>query len=141
MSVENKSKRVIVLGATGSLGTHVAVHMKKCGYDVIAVGHSRPDHGFYAERDIEYMTFDIADKSAFERLPQENVWAVLNFAGVLPAIMEGFNGDLYISSVLCMPCKADEGQSALCTGGEAVPRWCHEPDGQCPGTGIFVPCL
>ena len=100
MSIDNKLKRVIVLGATGSLGTHIAVHMKKCGYDVIAVGHSRPDNGFYAERGIKYMTFNIADKASFERLPQENVWAVLNFAGALPAVMEGFNGDLYISSVI-----------------------------------------
>lgn len=100
MAINNKSKRVIVLGATGSLGTHIAVHMKKCGYEVIAVGHSRSDNGFYAERNIEYMTLDIADKFAFGRLPQENVWAVLNFAGVLPAIMKGFNGDLYISSVV-----------------------------------------
>ena len=86
MSANINSKRVIVLGATGSLGTHIAVHMKQCGYDVIAVGHSRPDNGFYAERGIEYMTMDIADKSAFDRLPQENVWAVLNFAGALPVL-------------------------------------------------------
>ena len=100
MAINNKSKRGIVLGSTGSLGTHIAVHMKKCGYEVIAVGHRRSDNGFYAERNIEYMTLDIADKFAFGRLPQENVWAVLNFAGVLPAIMKGFNGDLYISSVV-----------------------------------------
>ena len=86
MLTERKSKRVIVLGATGSLGTHIAVHLKKCGDDVIAVGHSRPDNGFYSDQGIEYLTFDIADKKAFERLPQEDVWAVLNFAGVLPAV-------------------------------------------------------
>ena len=100
MSTIKNAKRVIVLGATGSLGTHVAVHLKKCGYDVIAVGHSRSDNGFYAEQNIEYMTLDIADKSAFDCLPQENIWAVLNFAGALPATMKGFNGNLYISSII-----------------------------------------
>lgn len=100
MSTIKNGKRVIVLGATGSLGAHVAVHMKKCGYDVIAVGHSHSDNGFYAEQDIEYLTLDIADKLSFNRLPQDNIWAVLNFAGALPASMKGFNGNLYISSII-----------------------------------------
>lgn len=94
------NKRVIVLGATGSLGTHIAVHLKKCGYDVIAVGHSKNDNGFYADLGIEYITMDINNTSNFNKLPQSGVWAVLNFAGALPAGMKGFNGDLYISSIV-----------------------------------------
>ena len=93
-------KRVVVFGATGSLGTHIAVHMKKCGYQVVAVGHHKSDYGFYAELGITYPTMDIANATDFDMLPQENVWAVFNFAGALPAVMEGFNGSLYISSVV-----------------------------------------
>lgn len=34
MLEDKRTKKIIVLGATGSLGTHIAVHMKQCGYDV-----------------------------------------------------------------------------------------------------------
>ena len=68
-----KDKRVIVLGATGSLGTHIAIHMKKCGYEVVAVGHHRSDNGFYSDYGIDYLTMDISNAKEFEKLPQDNV--------------------------------------------------------------------
>lgn len=95
-----KDKRVIVLGATGSLGTHIAIHMKKCGYEVVAVGHHRSDNGFYSDYGIDYLTMDISNAKEFEKLPQDNVWAVLNFAGALPAVMEGYNASPYVSSIV-----------------------------------------
>ncbi len=100
MNKKITNKRVIVFGATGSLGTHIAIHMKECGYDVIAVGHTRPDNGFYAKYSIEYLTMDISKESEFDKLPSDNVWAVLNFAGALPGCMEGFNGSLYVQSIV-----------------------------------------
>lgn len=98
--IENNCKTVIVFGATGSLGTHVSVHLKKCGYNVVAVGHSRSDNGFYSDYGISYMTIKIENASEFLKLPQRNVWAVLNFAGALPAVMEGFNANPYVSSIV-----------------------------------------
>jgi UDP-glucose 4-epimerase len=95
-----EKKNVVVLGATGSLGTHIAVHMKKCGYKVFAVGHHKSDNGFYADFGITYLRMDISNPNEFILLPQENVWAVFHFAGALPAVMEGFNGSLYVSSIM-----------------------------------------
>lgn len=94
------NKKIVVLGGTGSLGANIAIHLKKCGYDVIAAGHSRPDNGFYTDFDIAYTTIDISNASDFDKLPQKDIWAVLNFAGALPGSMKGFNGDLYVSSVV-----------------------------------------
>lgn len=96
----NNSKQVIVLGATGSLGTHIAVHMKRIGYDVIAVGHSKSDNGFYKDWGIEYLTLDISNPHDFNKLPSSNIWAVFHFAGALPAGMKGFDGNRYVTSIV-----------------------------------------
>ena len=93
-------KKVIVLGATGTLGTNIAVHLKNIGYDVVAVGHRSNDNGFYEEMGAQYVSLDITNASDFQKLPQNGVYAVLNFAGMLPASMKGYNANLYISSII-----------------------------------------
>ncbi len=93
-------KKVVVLGATGTLGAPISIHLKGLGYDVTAVGHRKSDNGFFADHGIEYLSADISVKLDFDKLPQENVYAVLNFAGALPASMEGYNADLYVSSII-----------------------------------------
>lgn len=96
----NRPKKTVVLGATGTLGAPICIHLKKAGYEVVAVGHRKSDNGFFADHGIEYISADITRKEDFYRLPQEDVYAVLNFAGALPASMEGYNADLYISSII-----------------------------------------
>lgn len=93
-------KNIVVFGATGHLGTHIAVHLNNMGYNVFAVGHRKNDNGFFAEKGIKYFSVDISDESEFEILPQENIYAVVHFAGALPASMKGYNANLYISSII-----------------------------------------
>lgn len=40
-------KNIIVFGATGNLGAYIAVHLKECGYNVIAVGGRKNDNSFF----------------------------------------------------------------------------------------------
>lgn len=93
-------KTVIVFGSTGHLGTHIAIHLQKLGYNVIAAGRRKSDGGFFQEYGIKYISLDICDKESFSLLPQKNVYAVLHFAGALPASMKGYNADLYISTII-----------------------------------------
>lgn len=93
-------KRIVVFGATGHLGTHIAVHLTKNGYQVFAVGHRKNDNGFFAEKGIRYFSVDIANELDFCALPQENIYAVIHFAGALPASMKGYNANLYVSSII-----------------------------------------
>ena len=92
-------KTILVLGATGTLGAYVALHFKDKGYKVIATGHRKGDNGFFAEQGIEYHTVDIADPNDFEKLPQDGIDVIADFAGALPASMKGYDATLYINSI------------------------------------------
>lgn len=96
----NTNKKIVVFGATGNLGAHISLHLKSIGYDVIAVGHRKSDNGFFSDYGIPYYSIKIEDKSEFEILPQENIFAVVHFAGKLPAVMEGFDASVYIQSII-----------------------------------------
>ena len=45
-------KTVVVFGATGKVGCYSALHLRKVGFDVIAVGHRPSDNGFFADHDL-----------------------------------------------------------------------------------------
>lgn len=93
-------KKIVVFGATGTLGAHISVDLKSKGYDVIAVGHRKDDNSFFSDHDIPYYSVDISDPSQFSILPQFGIDAVLHFAGALPASMDGYVPNLYISSII-----------------------------------------
>lgn len=89
-----------MLGATGTLGAPIAVHLAGLGYDVLAVGHRRSDNGFFASHGIEYRALDISHADEFDALPRSGVYAVVHFAGALPASMRGYDAGLYVSSIV-----------------------------------------
>lgn len=93
-------KKVIVFGATGTLGAPISVYLNNLGYKVLAVGHRKNDNGFFNEQGIDYYSMDISKKEDFEKLPQSGIYAILNFAGALPASMQGYNPNSYISSIV-----------------------------------------
>lgn len=100
MKTDIQKKTIVVLGATGHLGTHIAIHLKNLGYNVIPVGHRPSDNGFFADHGMQYISLDISDAEQFEKLPQHNIYAVVHFAGALPASMKGYDATLYISSII-----------------------------------------
>lgn len=93
-------KRVVVFGATGRLGAPISIYLKSHGFDVVAVGHRKSDNGFFADYDIPYFSVDIENPEDFSVLPQNNIFAVLHFAGMLPAAMKGYNASPYLSSIV-----------------------------------------
>jgi UDP-glucose 4-epimerase len=95
-----KKKKIIIFGATGTLGVNLAIHLNEIGYDVLAVGHRKNDNNFFCDFNIPYCSVDISNKADFDILPQKDVYAVLHFAGALPASMEGYKANLYVSSII-----------------------------------------
>lgn len=92
-------KRILVLGATGNLGAYVALHFYKLGWTVIAASRRKDDNGFFADYQIPYYSIDLTTGEEFDKLPVD-IDVVADFAGDLPASMEGYNGERYIDSIV-----------------------------------------
>lgn len=89
--------KVIIFGATGGIGVYTILHLLETNnYDLVAVGHRKSDNGFFTSKGIPYYSIDIADYSTFDCLPKEDVYAVVNMAGILPSV--NFDNRLFISS-------------------------------------------
>ena len=79
--------RIIIFGATGGIGAYTIMHLFDTRkYELIAVGHRKNDNGFFESYGIPYYSVDVADYKSFDCLPKDDVYAVVNMAGVLPAI-------------------------------------------------------
>ena len=89
--------KIIVFGATGGIGAYTIMHLFDTkNYELVAVGHRKNDNGFFESYGIPYYSVDVADYNSFDCLPKEDVYAVVNMAGVLPAIK--YEPRMYISS-------------------------------------------
>jgi UDP-glucose 4-epimerase len=79
-------KRIIIFGATGGIGAYTALHLLNSKqFCVIAVGHRKSDNNFFSDHGATYYSVDVSNYESFSVLPKNNVDAVINLAGVLPA--------------------------------------------------------
>ena len=82
-------KKIIVLGSAGNLGMYfmdyLMSNLNMEEYEMIATGTKKEyPFDFYNGK---YIKLDITKKEDFEKLPKENVHAIVDFAGVLPAYL------------------------------------------------------
>ena len=92
-------KRIVIFGATGHVASNLALALMH-DYEVIAVGRRESDNGFFADYGISYFSVDVSKPDAFAQLPSEGVFAVLHFAGALPAYQAKYDAQEYISSIV-----------------------------------------
>lgn len=89
--------KIVVFGATGGIGAYTLLHLlEQSKYELVAVGRRYSDNGFFESKGIPYYSVDIADYKTFDCLPKDDVYAVVNMAGVLPAVK--YNPRLFVSS-------------------------------------------
>lgn len=92
-------KKIIIFGATGNIGAYFTDYCHTNlpdGYEVIAVGRRHTD--FFAYSGIKYVNVNLCNKEDFERLPVENIYAVVNFAGLLPAYLRVYDPFAYVET-------------------------------------------
>ena len=92
-------KKIVVFGATGNIGAHFVDYCKQHlpeGYEVIAAGRKKTD--FFEKQGIRYIQVDLCREKDFDRLPTEEVWAVVNVAGLLPAYMKEYDPFAYVET-------------------------------------------
>ncbi len=93
-------KYIIIFGATGNTGAYTVDYfdkrLDKSKYELIAVG--RKQTKWFADNGIRYETVDITCAEDFSKLPDDNVLAIINMAGVLPAYLKDDSPFPYIDT-------------------------------------------
>jgi len=89
-------KKVLIIGATGSIGLSLTSQLNESGYKIIATGYKQRDLEFYNNKGIEYFSIDISKKDDFSKLPKD-IDCVVLLAGMMPARMEGYDPYRYIN--------------------------------------------
>lgn len=93
-------KNIIIFGATGNIGTYlidyILNHTDRKEYNIIAVGRRKTD--YFQRYGVEYLSMDISDKAAFDKLPTEDIFAAIHLAGAMPARMTSDDPYKYFSS-------------------------------------------
>lgn len=93
-------KKVIIFGATGNIGAYLADYLENIlnlkEYEVIATGRRKTN--FFSSLGIKYIECDITKPSDFDRLPKEDVYAVINTTGILPAYTKEFDPFSYVET-------------------------------------------
>jgi UDP-glucose 4-epimerase len=79
------SKKIIVFGAAGFIGTYLIDKLLKQSYQVIASDINEIGEHYYREQHIPYIPVDITNKGDFEKLPQTEYDAVIHLAALQPA--------------------------------------------------------
>lgn len=91
-----KKKKIVIFGGTGNLGIYFVdycvSHLDLNKYEIIVIGRKKTD--YFKKRNIEYINIDINNKEDFNKLPTENVFCVVNMAGILPAYSKMTNEEL-----------------------------------------------
>ena len=58
-------EKVVIFGATGSVGAYTAMHLKNAGYDVYAVGRRKSDNNFFSHNGMTYISCDKKNIACF----------------------------------------------------------------------------
>lgn len=90
---------IIVIGAAGNLGMYLIDYLNSnldfSKYDLIATG--RKNEYPYILKNGNYIQLDITKKEDFNNLPNQNVFAIVDFAGILPAYSNQVSNEKYIN--------------------------------------------
>ena len=93
-------ERVLLFGATGTIGAYTALYLKTRGYNVVALGRRASDNGFFAFHGIPYHSIELEREEAFRQLPQRDVQSIIDFAGSMPARMSGYDPGAHVESIV-----------------------------------------
>lgn len=93
-------KKIVIFGATGNIGAYFTdyckTHLESSDYEVVAVGRKKTS--FFKEQNISYIQLDLCNSADFDKLPLEDIYAVVNLAGLLPAYVKEYNPFAYIDT-------------------------------------------
>lgn len=93
-------KKIVIFGATGNIGAYFVDYcnknLDKKEYEVIAVGRKKTS--FFEHNNIKYVNVDLNHSEDFDNLPQDEIYALVNLAGLLPAYLKKYDPFAYVET-------------------------------------------
>ncbi len=93
-------KKIVVFGATGNTGMYFIDYclknLDKSRYELVAVGRKNTE--WFKKNGVTYVQVDIRNGEDFKKLPDKDVHAVVNMAGILPAYLEEYDPFKYVDT-------------------------------------------
>ncbi len=77
---------ILVIGATGYIGRYFCAEMAERGVPILALGRNKRVFPFFEANGIPYQPFDLTDDTCFDRLPNQDVEAVIDLSACLAEI-------------------------------------------------------
>lgn len=79
-------KKIIIFGATGNVGSYLTLYaldfFNKDEFEIVASGRRKTD--FWEKQGVPYYSVDLTKREDFDKLPHENVHAVIHLAAEIP---------------------------------------------------------
>lgn len=95
-------KKILIFGATGNVGSYLTKYALEFfdneEYEVIAVGR-REKAEVFGNMGIRYFSVDVTKPEDFDKLPSDDVHAVMLLAAQIPSYMERYDARLYLESI------------------------------------------
>lgn len=93
-----QKKTIIIFGVCGNVGKYMVDYfLERLGDEYELIGTDMI-HDEYVESKIKVFQLDINDKDGFAQLPSENVYAVIDLVGPMPARMSGYHPEVYVNT-------------------------------------------
>lgn len=92
-------KRIIVFGATGYIGAYFIDYCRdnlSSEFELVAVGRRKLD--WFQKEGINTVKVDVCNDEDFLSLPDENVYAIVNLTGILPAYAKEYDPFAYVDT-------------------------------------------
>lgn len=93
-------KKILIFGATGNIGAYFVdychSYINKDEFEIIPIG--RKSTTFFEKYGMNYIQLDVCNENDFRKLPTENVYAIINLVGILPAYLKEYNPYTYVET-------------------------------------------
>jgi UDP-glucose 4-epimerase len=97
-----KKRKIIIFGATGNTGSYLLEYalnyFNHKEYEIIASGRRQTD--FFKKRGIEYYSVDLTNEQEFNKLPTQDVYAVMLLSAQIPSYMNEYKPRKYVDSII-----------------------------------------
>lgn len=95
-------KKIIIFGSTGNTGSYLTDYAQNYfnpeEYEIISSGRRQTD--FFKKRGMEYYSVDVTREKDFDKLPTDNVHAVMLLSAKIPSYMHEYQPREYIDSIV-----------------------------------------